>query len=154
MVWVTGSRSKSKPDGYVTFLYTVNVFIFAIYCKRGYFHWGEISRNCWQELSGGGNFHDISPVSLIKSYRFYFPVGEIFAKMVISRKTRKLPPHGNFHVYSIWNITELEVQQQYWVMSCDEYASKSTISMCILVAEPLQNKRICNRFKIMGCDFS
>ena len=26
------------------------------------------------------NFHHISPISLIKSYGFYFPVGEIFAK--------------------------------------------------------------------------
>ena len=72
-----------------------------IYCKRGYFHWGEISRKCWQDLSRGGNFHDISPISFIKSYGFNFPAGEIFAKNAISRKTRKLPPRENFHVYSI-----------------------------------------------------
>ena len=61
------------------------------YCKRGYFRWGKISRKCWLDLSRGGNFHDISPISLIKSYGFYFPVGEIFAKKAISRKTRNCP---------------------------------------------------------------
>ena len=71
------------------------------YCKRGYFRWGKISRKCWQDISRGGNFHDISPISLIKSYGFYFRAGEIFAKKVISRKTRILPPRENFHVYSI-----------------------------------------------------
>ena len=47
-----------------------------------------------------GNFHDISPISLIKSYGLYFSAGENFAKKVISRKTRTLPPRENFHVYS------------------------------------------------------
>ena len=49
------------------------------YCKRGYFRLGKISRKCWQDLSRGGNFHDISPIFFIKSYGFYFPAGEIFA---------------------------------------------------------------------------
>ena len=71
------------------------------YCKRGYFRRGKISRKYWQDRSRGGNFHDISSISFIKSYGFYFPAGEIFAKKVISRKTRKLPPRENFHVYSI-----------------------------------------------------
>ena len=70
------------------------------YCKRGYFRWGKISRKCSQDLSRGGNFHDISPIFSIKSSGFYFPEGEIFAKKVISQKTRKLPPCENFHVYS------------------------------------------------------
>ena len=70
------------------------------YCKRGYLCWGKISRKCWQDLSRGGNFHDISPISLIKPYGFYFPAGEIFAKYAKSRKARKLPPRENFHVYS------------------------------------------------------
>ena len=73
---------------------------YTIYFKRGYFHWGKISRKCWQDLSRGGNFHDISPISFIKSYGFNFPAGEIFAKNAISQKTRKLPPRENFHVYS------------------------------------------------------
>ena len=72
-----------------------------VYCKRGYFRWGKISRKCCQDLSLGGNFRDSSQISLIKSYGFYFRVGEIFAKKTISRKTRKLPPRENFHVYSI-----------------------------------------------------
>ena len=71
------------------------------YCKRGYFRRGKISQKCWQDLSRRGNFHDISSISLIKSYGFFFPTGEIFAKKAISRKTRKLPPRENVHVYSI-----------------------------------------------------
>ena len=68
-------------------------------CKRGYFRRGKISRKCLQknsqkclqDLSHGGNFHDATPISLIKSYGFYFRAWEIFVK-----KT-----HKNFHVYSI-----------------------------------------------------
>ena len=73
-----------------------------LYCKRGYFRWGKISRKFCQHLSHGGNFHDISPISLIEHFGFYFPAGEIFAKKAISRKSRKLPPRENFHVYSTW----------------------------------------------------
>ena len=40
---------------------------------------------------------------MIKGYGFYFRVGVIFAKKTTVRKTRKLPPHENFHVYSITN---------------------------------------------------
>ena len=76
------------------------------YCKRGYFRWGKISRKCSQDLSRGGYFRDSFHISLIKSYGFYFRVGEIFAKKTISRKTRKLPPRENFHVYSIQYTTE------------------------------------------------
>ena len=49
---------------------------------------------------GGGNFHDTTPFSFIKTYRFYFRVGVIFTKKTKARKTRKLPPHENFHIYS------------------------------------------------------
>ena len=71
------------------------------YCKRGYFRWAKISQKYWKDLSSGGNFHDSIHISLIKSYGFYFRVGEIFANKAISRKTRKLPPRENFHIYSI-----------------------------------------------------
>ena len=47
-----------------------------------------------------GYFHDISPIFFIKAYGFYFCVGVIFAKKTKARKTRKLPPRKNFHVYS------------------------------------------------------
>ena len=70
------------------------------YCKRGYFRWGKISRKCWQDISRGGNFHDTTPFSFIKAYGSYFRVGVIFAKKTKARKTRKLPPRENFHVYS------------------------------------------------------
>ena len=50
------------------------------YCKRGYFRWGKISRKWSQDISCGGNFHNITHISFIKAYRFYFRVGVIFAK--------------------------------------------------------------------------
>ena len=76
-----------------------------MYCKRGYFRWGKISRKCWQDLSRGGNFHDITHISFIKAYGFYFRAGVFFTKKTKSRKTRKLPPRENFHVYSISYVT-------------------------------------------------
>ena len=78
---------------------------FHVYCKRGYFRWGEISRKCWQDISRGGNFHDTTPFSFIKSYGYYFRVGVIFTKKTKARKSRKLPPRENFHVYSIFFST-------------------------------------------------
>ena len=72
--------------------YTVNVVIF---------RWGKISQKYWQGISRGGNFHDTTHISFIKAYGFYFRMGVIFAKKTIARKTRKLSPRENFHVYSI-----------------------------------------------------
>ena len=44
------------------------------------------------DLSFGGNFHDISPISP-KSYGFYFPVGQIFSKkVIIIAEKAKFPP--------------------------------------------------------------
>ena len=59
------------------------------YCKRGYFCWGKISRKCWQDISRGGNFHDTTPITFIKVYKFYFRVGK------------------NFHVYSNDTVNSL-----------------------------------------------
>ena len=89
--------SKSKGAQLCKKLFNRNEFK---YCKHGHFRWGKISRKCWQDLSRGVNFHNVSSISLIKSYGFYFPVGEIFVKKTISRKMPKLPPCQNFHVYS------------------------------------------------------
>ena len=58
-----------------------------VYCKRGYFCWGKISRKLLQDISCGGNFHDATPVSFIKAYGFYFHVGLIFAKNTKAQKT-------------------------------------------------------------------
>ena len=77
------------------------VCVLSIYCKRGYFRWGKISRKCWQDVSFGGNFYDTTPISFIKAYGFYFHVGLIFMKKTKARKKRKLPPRENFHVYKI-----------------------------------------------------
>ena len=76
--------------------------LYIVYCKRCYFRWGKISRKCWQDISRGGNFHDTTHISFIKAYGFYFRVGVIFTKNTKARKTRKLPPRENFHVYSIF----------------------------------------------------
>ena len=74
----------------------VQIAYSALYCKHGYFHWGKFSQKYWQDLSHGGNFHYISPISLLKSYEFYLPVGEIFAKKTISRKNAKIAPTWKF----------------------------------------------------------
>ena len=84
------------------------------YCKRGYFRWGKISRKCWQDVSRGGNFHDSTHISFIKTYGFYFRVGVIFAKKTKSRKTRKLPPRENFHVYSTSRFHMALLEQSRW----------------------------------------
>ena len=76
------------------------IHIFYLYCKRGYFRWGKISRKRWQDISRGGNFHDISHISFLQAYGVFFRVGVIFAKRTKTQKTRKLPPPKNFHVYS------------------------------------------------------
>ena len=81
------------------------------YCKRGYFRWGKISRKRGQDISCGGNFHDTAPIFFIRAYGFYFRVGVIFAKKRKARKTRKLPPRENFHVYSIWNNLPLNIRK-------------------------------------------
>ena len=66
----------------------------------GYFRLGKISRKCYNDVSRGANFRDTSLILLIKSYWLYFCVGEIFVKKTILRKSQKLPPRENFHVYS------------------------------------------------------
>ena len=64
-----------------------------IYCKRGYFCWGKISRKCWQDhISRGGNFHDTTPISFIKAYGFYFRVENFFAKQTKEQKNAKIIP--------------------------------------------------------------
>ena len=74
-----------------------------MYCKRGYFRWGKISRKRWQDLSRGGNFHDITHISLIKSYGFYFHMGEIFAKNAISLK-RENYLHAKISTFTVYII--------------------------------------------------
>ena len=71
-------------------VHTVNVVIFA----------GGKFRENVGKISLGGNFHDTTPISIIKAHWFYFRVGVIFAKMTKARKTQKLPPRKNCHVYS------------------------------------------------------
>ena len=86
------------------------------YCKRGYFRWGKISRKHWQDISRGGNFHDTTPISFIKAHGFYFRVGVIFAKTTKARKTRKLPPRENFHLYSMID----EIFMDNWKIGTNE----------------------------------
>ena len=119
MAWVYDSRSKfGVLDEYVPSLYSWNITECDIksYCNRGYFRWGKILRKCWQDISRWGYFHDTTPNSFIKVYGFYFRVGVIFAKKTKARKTRKLPPCENFHVYS--NIIQLLIPPINNVLSC------------------------------------
>ena len=58
--------------------YTVNVAIF-------------LGRKFYENVGkSGGNFHDTTPISLIKACGFYFRVGVIFAKKTKARKYPRL----------------------------------------------------------------
>ena len=77
------------------YLNTVNLVIF-------------IGGNCWQDLSRWDNFHDISPFSVIKSYRFHFPAGKNFGKEGNKAKTWKLTP--------MWKIPRLQYHTLPWCL--------------------------------------
>ena len=97
----------------LTFIQKIVKFNFVITLKTSWFHkhssytvnmiisaGGKFCKNAVKIFHMGGNFHDTSHISLIKSYGVYFRVGEIFAEKAILRKTPKLAPRENFHVYS------------------------------------------------------
>ena len=76
------------------------IFLTSIYCKRGYFPWGKFSRKCWQDPSRGGNFHDISHISLIKSCGFYFPAGK-FSRRRAYREKRENYPRAKISTFTV-----------------------------------------------------
>ena len=86
--WFLTSSDILKPIS-IYKMYTVNVVIFA---------GGKFCKNVGKSFHVGA--HDTTPVSYIKAYRFYFHVWVIFAKKTKERKTWKLLPCENFHVYS------------------------------------------------------
>ena len=69
---------QATPKNYPDML--ENIKVKWLYCKCGYFRWGEISQKGCQDLSHGGNFHDTTPISLIKSYELNFCIGGNFCK--------------------------------------------------------------------------
>ena len=77
-----------------------------MYCKRGYFRWGKISRKYCQDISRGGDFHDTSAISFIKAYRFYFRVGVILAKKTIARK-RENYPHAKIFTFTVSSVSSV-----------------------------------------------
>ena len=48
-------------------------------------------QKCWQDLSRGGNFYNILPISLIKFYGFYFPAGKFPRKRSYREKHKNSP---------------------------------------------------------------
>ena len=99
LIWAPGRVINFKRE-YTKLLitYTVSVINFA----GGKFH----------ELSCGGNFHDNTSITFIKSYRFSFRVGKIFAKTEKSRKTQKLPPRE----ISTFTVLGIAISS-YWLFS-------------------------------------
>ena len=75
-----------------TVWYTVNVVIFA---------GGKFRENVDKTFHVGVIFTILLPFPSQKGYGFYFRVGVIFEEKANTRKTRKLPPRENFHVYSM-----------------------------------------------------
>ena len=87
-------------------LHLVAAYDLPVYCKRGYFRWGKISRKCWQDISRGGNFHNATPISFIKAYGFYFRVGVIFAKKTKAQK-RENYPHAKISTFTVLSSLQL-----------------------------------------------
>ena len=68
----------------------------------------KFCEKCWKDPSPGDNDHDTSPISLIKSYGFYFRLWEVFRNKNISQKktTKKLPQEklSNFPMFTVLQI--------------------------------------------------
>ena len=71
--------------------YTVNVVIFT---------GGKFRKKSCQDLSRGGNFHDTSHISLIKSYGVYFRVGK-FSQRRQYREKRENYPHTKISTFTV-----------------------------------------------------
>ena len=71
------------------------------YCKCGYFRLRKISWKWKTDITRECYFRDARAIYIAVYRGCYFRVGVIFAIIVWSRKTRKLPPRENFHVYSM-----------------------------------------------------
>ena len=65
--------------------------LYFIYCKRGEFLCGKISRKCLQDLSRGSNFHETSPISLIKPCGLYFGVWGFLRRRQFRDKRENYP---------------------------------------------------------------
>ena len=74
-----------------------------------YFLGGKFHEKVGKNFHMGENFQDISPISLIKSFGFYFPMGEILAKKVMSQKNPKIIPTQKFPRLQYNNICGIEV---------------------------------------------
>ena len=76
-----------------------------MYCKRGYFRWGKISRKCWQGISCGGNFHNTTPISVIKANGLNFREDKSAknAKIIPTRKFPRLK-------YNTCTIVKLRIE--------------------------------------------
>ena len=72
-----------------------------VYCKRGYFRWGKISRKCRQYISRGGNFHNTSHISFIKAYGYYFSRGGNFREDDKIAKIAKNYPHAKISTFTV-----------------------------------------------------
>ena len=75
------------------------------YCNCGYFRWGRISWKCWQDLSCGDNFHNISLINLLNLMGFIFPDGN-FTKKVISQKKCENYPNAKMSTFTLLILTQ------------------------------------------------
>ena len=109
-----------------------------LYCKRGYFRWGKISRKRWQDMSRGGNFHDITHISFTQAYGFYFRMGVIFAKKTKARKTWNYP-HTKISTFTVcvvfWFIVMILTLDRRILFSSTHRASHET-DMCTGLTTP------------------
>ena len=108
-----------------------------VYCKCGYFRLGTISRKCWQDLSHGGNFHDISPISLTKSYGFYFSAGGgggVGSRRRKNNKNAKITPHANFSMLIVIKSAVIKLDRQskaVTLSTCSAFGHSSSLAFQI-----------------------
>ena len=92
---LTGELSYKADIDFIK--HTVNVVIFA---------GGKFRKKFWQHFSGRGNFHDATPISLIKAYRFYFHMGVYdFCEEDNSVKNAKYYPHAKMSMFTVIKCT-------------------------------------------------
>ena len=99
-----------------------------MYCKRGYFRWGKISRKCLQDISRGGNFRDTAHISFIKAYGFNFRVGGNFREEDKSAKKRENYPHSKISTFTVYACLPCVVRISNGRYSATSLASVPTVT--------------------------
>ena len=114
------------------------------YCKGGYFPWGKISQKCCQHLSRGGNFNDISHISFIKSYGFYFAWGKFSRRQY--REKHENYPHAKISTFTVHPLY-LEISYYMWNQTVNQGVTFDGFPWTYLLS--LDKTRVCKTTSVM-----